>query len=154
MGLLQLHYFKILAEREHLTQTAKELMVSAPDLSASLARLEREVGVQLFDRVGRNIRLNEYGHIYLKHVNNIFASLENAKLEIQDARNTQNMRLSVGISSPIIWHEAFQAFIKAHPKIAISHTLVRTNVLGNPSTCAQFDFIITATRDLPGSDWD
>jgi DNA-binding transcriptional LysR family regulator len=131
LGFLQLHYFKALAEREHLTQTAKDLMVSAPDLSTTITRLERDLGVQLFDRVGRNIRLNEYGRIYLRHVNDVFASLENAKLEISDARNTENMKLSVAISSPIIWHDAFQSFIKNNPEITISHTLVRTNVLEN-----------------------
>ena len=91
MGLLQLEYFKALAEREHLTQTAKELMISAPSLSATIARLEREVGFPLFERTGRNIRLNACGRIYLKHVNDVFSALENAKLEMLDAENKHHM---------------------------------------------------------------
>ena len=154
MGLLQLQYFKALAERENLTQTAKDLLISAPSLSATIARLEREIGVQLFDRVGRNIHLNEYGKIYLKHVNDVFSSLENAKLEILDAGKQHNMQFSVAISSPIIWHEGFQRFIKHNPHITISHTLIRRNLLESPSYCAQFDFIITATSDMPGGEWD
>ncbi len=154
MGLLQLQYFKALAERENLTQTAKNLMISAPSLSATIARLEKDVGHQLFDRIGRNIYLNECGRIYLKHVNDIFSALENAKQEMHEAETRQNTRLSIAISSPIIWHDAFQAFIKSNPHITFTHTLIKTNLLEDPSYCAQFDFIMTATSDLPGDNWD
>ena len=61
MKLQQLHYFKALAEREHLFQTATELYISPPALSTAISRLEEELGVPLFDRVGRNIRLSENG---------------------------------------------------------------------------------------------
>lgn len=154
MGLLQLQYFKALAERDHLTETANELMISAPSLSATIARLEKELGVQLFDRVGRNIHLNEYGRIYLKHVNEVFSSLENAKLEILDSQNNQKMHLSVAITSPIVWHDAFQAFIKTNPHIIISHTIIKGHLFESASYCSQFDFIMSATTDLPGNDWD
>ena len=154
MGLLQLQYFKALAEREHLTDTARELMVSAPSLSATIARLENDLGVQLFDRVGRNIQLNSYGRIYLKHVNDVFASLDNARREILDEANQHEMRLSIAISSPIIWNDAFQIFIKNNPKITLSHTIVKRDLLENNPYCQQFDFVITATSDLPGSDWE
>ena len=49
MELLQLYYFKVLAEREHLTRTAESLMIAAPSLSATISRLENELGVKLFD---------------------------------------------------------------------------------------------------------
>lgn len=61
MDLLQLKYFKVVAEQEHITKSAKLLMVSQPYLSAIVARLEEEMGGQLFDRDGRNVVLNEYG---------------------------------------------------------------------------------------------
>ena len=42
MDLLQLKYFKVVAEQEHITKSAKLLMVSQPYLSAIVARLEEE----------------------------------------------------------------------------------------------------------------
>lgn len=69
MDLLQLKYFKVVAEQEHITKSAKLLMVSQPYLSAIVARLEEEMGGQLFDRDGRNVVLNEYGKILLHHAN-------------------------------------------------------------------------------------
>ena len=58
MDLLQLKYFSELAKRQHLNKTAQEMLVTPSAISSSLARLEKEMGVKLFDRVGRNIRLN------------------------------------------------------------------------------------------------
>jgi LysR family transcriptional regulator, transcription activator of glutamate synthase operon len=154
MELLQLQYFKVLAEREHVAQTAQSLRISPPSLSATITRLEREIGVQLFDRKGRTIRLNECGRVYLKHVNQIFSSLENAKLEVHDAANRQGKHLSIAINSPTIWQDATQAFIKEHPHIVISHTIININQLDDPSYSSQFDFIITSTTDMTGNDWD
>ncbi len=154
MGLLQLKYFKELAEQEHLTRTAKTLLVSAPSLSASIARLESQIGYKLFDRDGRKMRLNECGRIYLKYVNEVFAALENARLEMKDCvQSTENM-ITLGITSPIIWHEALQCFCANNPQIKVSHSLLKLDQLENSTTCAQFDFIITATSDLPGDDWN
>ena len=79
MDLLQLKYFKVVAEQEHITKSAKLLMVSQPYLSAIVARLEEEMGGQLFDRDGRNVVLNEYGKILLHHANEALQHLEDAK---------------------------------------------------------------------------
>lgn len=84
MDLLQLKYFKVVAEQEHITKSAKLLMVSQPYLSAIVARLEEEMGGQLFDRDGRNVVLNEYGKILLHHANEALQHLEDAKKEIAD----------------------------------------------------------------------
>ena len=154
MGFLQLQYFKLLAEKEHLTNTAKELMVSAPSLSASISRLEKKIGFKLFDRTGKKMLLNDCGRIYLKHVNNVFSSLDNAVLEMSEFTNSQSNRISIAISSPIVWLDVFQTFIKQRPDIVISHTLVKTHQMDDFSYCSQFDFIVTARDDLPGKDWD
>ncbi len=154
MGLLQMRYFKALAEKEHLTDTARELMVSAPSLSASINRLEQQLGYKLFDRNGKRMKLNECGHIYLKHVNTVFATLDNAIKEMEMSTKSQTTRLTVGISSPVVWLDAFQAFIEHRPDVKLSHVLIKTDQMANPSYCSQFDFIITARYDLPEEKWN
>ena len=102
MDLLQLKYFKVVAEQEHITKSAKLLMVSQPYLSAIVARLEEEMGGQLFDRDGRNVVLNEYGKILLHHANEALQHLEDAKKAGMVLPNLE--RITNGVPSlPFPW---------------------------------------------------
>lgn len=153
MGLLQLQHFKALAERGHLTQTAKELMISGPYLSASIARLEEKIGCKLFDRDGRNIRLNKAGEVYLGYTNSILAMLENARLEALEISGQQKRQLSVAISSPMVWLDLMQSFVKKHPDILLSHSLIRHDKLKDANFCSKFDFIFASTTDMQLDGW-
>lgn len=68
MNLNQLYYFKKLAELEHYTQAAKELFITQPSLSGAISALEEELGIALFQRHGRNIRLSKYGKEFYHYV--------------------------------------------------------------------------------------
>jgi len=69
MELLQLRYFKLAAETQNMTQAAEKLNIAQPAVSRSIKRLEEEIGVQLFDRIGKRIYLNDVGkHMYKKTV--------------------------------------------------------------------------------------
>ena len=68
MELLQLRYFLEVAESEHVTHSAQKLRVSQPSLTQAISRLERELGVQLFEPEGRGIRLTEAGRFYSKRI--------------------------------------------------------------------------------------
>lgn len=61
MELLQLKYFRELAQSQHLSKTAEKLHIAQPSLSQTLRRLETELDTPLFDRVGKRIVLNDYG---------------------------------------------------------------------------------------------
>ncbi|WP_394405087.1 LysR family transcriptional regulator [Streptococcus sp. 20-1249] len=64
MNLQHLEYFIALAKTEHMTRTAQELNTSQPNLSYMISELEKELGVPLFKKTGRNIRLTRYGKIF------------------------------------------------------------------------------------------
>lgn len=72
MDIILLERFKKVAESEHLTKAAKQLHMAQPALSRSIAKLEEELGVELFDRANRQMTLNQYGAIVLRHVNIIW----------------------------------------------------------------------------------
>ena len=84
MKLNQLIYFKTVAETGKISLAAKKLYVSAPALSIAIANLEKELGVQLFERTVNRIVLNEQGKLYLTHVNKILGDISLAKQEVQD----------------------------------------------------------------------
>ncbi len=61
LSLSQLYNFKKLAETQHMTRAAKELYITQPTLSLSIKALEHELGVPLFFRDGRQIKLTNTG---------------------------------------------------------------------------------------------
>ena len=71
MTLNQLLYFQKVARCQHFRQAAAELNISQPSLSRSMAVLEEELDIILFERAGRNVHLTKYGKIFLEHVNRI-----------------------------------------------------------------------------------
>ncbi len=76
MLLSQLNYFRVVARYQHISRAAEALMVAQPALSATISKLEKELGVPLFNRQGRNIELNEVGRRLLVHADFVFEQLE------------------------------------------------------------------------------
>lgn len=65
MELHQLEYFRTLAHIKHFTNASKAIAVSQPALSRSIAKLESELGVQLFDRSDKQLALTAEGKKFL-----------------------------------------------------------------------------------------
>ncbi|HHY73392.1 MAG TPA: LysR family transcriptional regulator [Bacillus bacterium] len=80
----QINYFQTVAKTQHITRAAEQLSISQPALSRSIAKLEDELGVKLFDRKGRNIYLNRYGKMFLKRVEQSIEQIEIGRQEIMD----------------------------------------------------------------------
>ena len=76
MELLQLRYFYDSATAESFAVTAEKYMVPATSVSASVKRLEKELGCSLFDRTANRIRLNENGRRLQKSLCLVFSELD------------------------------------------------------------------------------
>jgi DNA-binding transcriptional LysR family regulator len=96
MYIDELRWFVVLAETGHMTDAAAELNISQPTLSRALARLERQVGAPLFDRLHRRIQLNDYGRILLEHSRRCLAEIRSASERITALRDpdTGTVRLA------------------------------------------------------------
>lgn len=84
MNLKHLEYFSILADVEHYTLAAEQLLISQPSLTYAIRELEKELGVYLFEKNGRNIRLTKYGSLFLDYVNQSLKLLEEGQRKLQD----------------------------------------------------------------------
>ncbi|OIV36342.1 LysR family transcriptional regulator [Mangrovactinospora gilvigrisea] len=78
MTIEELRWFVVLAETEHMTDSAAELQITQPTLSRALTRLEHRVGAPLFDRDGRRLRLNRFGAVLLEHARRALAEVDAA----------------------------------------------------------------------------
>lgn len=118
MDLLQLKYFQTVAKLEHMTKAAQILQIAQPALSATIARLEADVGVPLFNRTGRNIVLNEYGKVLLKRTIRALNELEAARQEIADLSGSEFGYVSFA-STAMNKHfcDLLASFARLHPKV-------------------------------------
>lgn len=76
MNLQWLYYFNTIAELEHYTKAAEKLHVSQSNLSHAIKELEEELGAEMFERKGRNIRLTKYGKLFQPYVQKTINTLE------------------------------------------------------------------------------
>lgn len=97
MDIHSLLYFKKVAELQHITRAARELHVAQPSLSRTIAGLEAELGVRLFERVGKNIQLNGYGEIVLRHTNNIVREMTDIEDELTEARGRGSRTVTISL---------------------------------------------------------
>mgnify|MGYP003135316781 CR=1 FL=1 len=83
MNFNQLKYFISIAETNSVTQSAEDLHLSQPALSRGIRQLEEELGVELFQRLPRAMRLTRYGESFLKHAQSVFVQLSDAQAELK-----------------------------------------------------------------------
>ena len=149
MELQQLKYFKAVADIGKISEAAESLFVSAPALSTSISRLEKELGFPLFDRTNNRILLNTQGQIFLKHVNQIFDSLESAKQELQQSLQPQHPRISLLSINSTMWVNPIAAFLSEYPQYTLSTTSVSLPILSQQGLDSEHSFLLAYDSDLP-----
>lgn len=149
MELMQLKYFKTIAATGKLSDAAQTLFVSAPALSTSMSRLEKELGVSLFDRTGNRICLNQQGHIFLKHVNQVFDTLESAKTELRQSVTAQGQHVSVAFLVSSQWVRMLTAFSEEHPNFTLSCTTIPPDKLLQTGLPVQYNFLLAPEAKVP-----
>jgi LysR family transcriptional activator of glutamate synthase operon len=118
MDLLQLHYFRTVARLEHVTRAAEELRVAQPALSKTIARLEAELGVPLFDRRGRRVALNTCGRAFLRHVERVFAEMEEGRQELADLAGLARGTVTVAATTLRLLPDLLGAFRERYPGVS------------------------------------
>jgi LysR family transcriptional regulator, transcription activator of glutamate synthase operon len=116
----QINYFQAVAKAQHITRAAKQLSISQPALSRSIAKLEDELGVQLFDRKGRNVCLNRYGKMFLNRVEQSIKQIEIGKQEIWDEIHPDNGTISLSFLPSLgisVVPEIISSYHKKHPNV-------------------------------------
>ena len=100
MNYNYLRYFSVLAQVEHYTLAAARLGISQPSLSSAIHHLEDELGgVQLFEKIGRNIRLTEEGRYFREKVDFALKELQTASMTLRDSKASAPVVIRLGVIS-------------------------------------------------------
>ncbi|MFG1687070.1 LysR family transcriptional regulator [Nonomuraea sp. NPDC049269] len=87
----ELLYFIALAEKMHFSRAAEQLGIAQPALSRAISRLERRMGVQLFERTSRRVSLTEAGEVFLRESRKVLAAADGAVRRAQRAARPQRL---------------------------------------------------------------
>ena len=97
MEIRHLRYFVAVAYKRHFTHAAESLLIAQPALSQQIQALERELGVTLFERTSRQVRLTPAGEALLVHAEGILAEAEQAYVEMQAFAGVTRGRVKLGL---------------------------------------------------------
>jgi LysR family hydrogen peroxide-inducible transcriptional activator len=123
MEVHQLRYFCAVAETGNFTRAAEREQVAQPSLSQQIMKLEEELAVRLFDRLGRSVRLTDMGQMFLPRARAILSELRAAKEEVAQRQSSVSGPISVGVIptiAPYFMPTRIAAFSRRYPEAALT----------------------------------
>ncbi len=123
MELLQLKYFVESAKNQNFSKTAKKYFVPTSSVSASIKKLETELGCSLFDRSANKVTLNQRGKVFFESVNSALFLIEDGVFKISSVseEGPQIIRLLIRSERSFI-NKKLNEFKKMHPGVIFRFT--------------------------------
>jgi LysR family cyn operon transcriptional activator len=121
--LRHLRYFLEVARVEHITRAADMLHVTQSTLSHQIGQLEAELGVQLFDRVGRGLQLTDAGRTFADYARRALEEVDEGRFALEGLRDLVRGRVRIGVIhtyNSTLLPAVIAEFATAHPGIHIS----------------------------------
>lgn len=121
MEITQLHYFKTVAKYQSFTRAAEELHITQSALSRSIAQLEDDIGILLFERKkGGKITLNRDGSFFLHYVLQVLNTLENTVSAVKEMAGLERGVVNIAISEFIFVKNIVYDFLVEHPNVRLN----------------------------------
>ncbi|MCG1009802.1 LysR family transcriptional regulator [Salinicoccus sp. ID82-1] len=149
MEIKQLKYFIETARQEHMTEAALSLNVAQSALSRQINMLEGDLGVKLFNRVGRNIKLTDAGKLFYEDAVSIIDAVERSKEKINEENILKKYTLNIHITRSDMTSKVLQSlnqFLKQNEEVEFAiHTLDEASV-EEKLLDETLDIVISANR--------
>lgn len=145
MELRQIRYFLKAKELLNFTEAANHLFISQSTLSQQIKQLEDELGILLFNRIGKRIMLTEAGSVFAKYAEKSLLKSQEGLLAMQDLKELKSGELNIGVTygmrSTLI--NALIHFSKEYPGVRVNIVFGTTSELLDQLHHVQLDFILT-----------
>jgi LysR family hydrogen peroxide-inducible transcriptional activator len=132
MEINQLRYVCAIADTGNFSRAAERCQVAQPSLSQQVLKLEEDLGVKLFDRLGRSIRLTEAGRAFIPHARAILEQMEVARSSVADKNADLRGSVTVGVIptvAPYLMPGYTAVFAKKYPDAKLRIIEETTSVL-------------------------
>lgn len=120
MELRQLKYFIEVAKREHISLASENLHIAQSAVSRQIGNLEAELGVQLLEREGRNVKLTQIGRLFAEQAVIALKAIDNAKQLVNEYADPERGTIRIGFPSSLASNtlpQMIAAFKKIHPDV-------------------------------------
>ncbi|MGI8538717.1 MAG: LysR family transcriptional regulator [Rubrobacteraceae bacterium] len=142
MDLRRLRYFVAVAEEASFNRAAQKLHMSQPPLSNQIKQLEKELGVVLFERTSRGVRVTEAGELLLEEARRILVQIDQTTRAVQRVGNGEVGRLTLGFV-PSASDEALPPiltdFRERYPEVELFLREMRPNLIVQRLHAGQID---------------
>ncbi|MCR8842902.1 LysR family transcriptional regulator [Paenibacillus sp. SC116] len=145
MEIRQLQYAIQIAEERNFSRAAEKLHIAQPSLSQQLSKLEKEIGVLLFQRTTNSVELTHAGTVFVERAQAIIDSLEQLKKEMFDISQTKAGKVTIGtmpITGSHLLPHVLPSFHRRYPDIELVLTeepstsnLVKLTAQGKNDLC-------------------
>lgn len=124
MELRHLRYFQAVAREEHFGRAARAIRIAQPALTRQIRDLETELGVLLFERLPRGVRLSGAGRIFLEETNSILDQVQRSVGKVKGFASGHYGTLRIGFSETASRHpvipEKILKFRLSEPNVELS----------------------------------
>ena len=152
MALGRKAYFLTVAETGNITKAAQILHISQPSLSQYITRLERDLGVRLFNRNYTPLILTEAGKLYLEYIQELASTEEQFGKDLDRLKRKGKDTLSLGVPTQTVatvFKKYIEAFIRTYPDINVSIFEGTSSSMKQMLINDEIDIAFFHTRKLP-----
>ena len=128
MELRHLRYFVVVAQKRHFTQAAEELCIAQPALSQQIQALEHELGVVLFERTSRHVRLTPAGEALFVLAQRLLAQADQIQVEMQAFAELKRGRVSIGVLQSLSAYRLSALLARFHSQFEGIEIVLREDV--------------------------
>lgn len=143
MELSQLRYFLMAANCGQIVQAAETLHVSQSAVSMAISRLEKELGVKLFEKKGRGIQLTDTGVHFKELIAPALAELDFAQKQIMSTEFSEQNVITLAVEMPDFANTLEQIYFKIKPEARFRQATDTTEAATQKLLRASVDFCIS-----------
>jgi DNA-binding transcriptional LysR family regulator len=143
MEVRDLQVFISVAKHLNYTRAGEEVHLSQPSVSVRIKQLESQLGVKLFEQLGKKVALTEAGQLLVPYANRVIRAVEDARHAIEELQGLDRGSLRIGASTTpgmYVIPETIARFKELHPRIDVHLGIRDTREIEDGVIRNEFDF--------------